>query len=163
VEAQSITKDNFFMYFLIRKILLAKDNHMNRQLKGCKKCRFCDVEESIEHICFFQYPFCKIVWHIVFNTYDWKLVKWYRQNMLEYEFECLLCVGQFGKVGTMLSLTMLVSQILYRLSIWLHTGSKIGLSCSWRSNRNLWLLNATVCRGSFRISIARLVGGFLGD
>jgi hypothetical protein len=50
------------------KILL-KDNFIKRNWKGCKKCYFCDAEESIEHL-FLLCPLAKVVWHIIFSTYN---------------------------------------------------------------------------------------------
>jgi hypothetical protein len=39
------------MGFLIRKVLLMRDNLIKRQWKGCKKYCFCDVEEATQ-LCF---------------------------------------------------------------------------------------------------------------
>ena len=36
----------FFLWFLHRKVLLTKDNLAKRNWNGCKKCCFCDSEES---------------------------------------------------------------------------------------------------------------------
>jgi hypothetical protein len=57
------------MWFLNRKVLLTKDNLIKRECKGCKKCFFCDADESVEHF-FLACHFAKIVWRIVFSTYN---------------------------------------------------------------------------------------------
>jgi hypothetical protein len=49
--------------------LLTRDNLIKRQWKGSKKCCFCDAEKSIEHL-FLSCPLSKIVWRIVFSTYN---------------------------------------------------------------------------------------------
>jgi hypothetical protein len=41
-------KITIFMWFLNRKVWLTKDNLVKRQWKGCKKCCFCDADESVE-------------------------------------------------------------------------------------------------------------------
>jgi hypothetical protein len=38
------------MWFLNRKEILTKDNLAKRNWNGCKKCAFCDEEETIEHL-----------------------------------------------------------------------------------------------------------------
>jgi fructose-specific phosphotransferase system IIC component len=38
-------------------------------MERCKKCCFCDADESVEHL-FLACPFAKIVWRIVFSTYN---------------------------------------------------------------------------------------------
>jgi hypothetical protein len=62
-------KIKIFMWFLRRNVLLTRDNLIKRQWKGSKKCCFCDAEESIEHL-FLSCPLSKIVWRIVFSTYN---------------------------------------------------------------------------------------------
>jgi hypothetical protein len=41
-----------------------KDNLAKRNLDGCKKCVFCDLEESINHLIFVR-PFARLVWRVV--------------------------------------------------------------------------------------------------
>ena len=57
------------MWFLHRKVILTKDNLVKRNWGGCKTCVFCDKDESIHHL-FFQCPLAKIVWRIIFMTFD---------------------------------------------------------------------------------------------
>jgi hypothetical protein len=63
-------KIKFFMWFLNKKkVLLTKDNLAKRKWNGCKKCCFCDAEETNEHL-FISCPLKKILWHIIFFTYN---------------------------------------------------------------------------------------------
>ena len=48
-------KIKIFMWFLFNKVILTKDNLAKRNWNGCKKCVFCDSEESIDHL-FFTCP-----------------------------------------------------------------------------------------------------------
>jgi hypothetical protein len=57
------------MWFLHQKLILAKDNLAKRNWDGCKKCVFCDSEESINHL-FFTCPFARLVWRLVHFTFD---------------------------------------------------------------------------------------------
>jgi hypothetical protein len=41
---------------------------VKRQWKGCTKCCFCDVSESIQHL-FFDCPMAKLVWEILSLTF----------------------------------------------------------------------------------------------
>ena len=59
------------MWFLNRKELLTKDNLTRRHWIGCKKCVFCDTDESVEHL-FISCPFARNIWrlvHFTFNVY----------------------------------------------------------------------------------------------
>jgi hypothetical protein len=46
-----------------------KDNLAKRNWTGCKKCVFCDSEESINHL-FFACPFARLIWRVVQFTFD---------------------------------------------------------------------------------------------
>ena len=59
------------MWFLHRKVLLTKDNLARRNWIGCKKCVFCDREESIEHL-FFECNFSKMIWRVIQFTFNIK-------------------------------------------------------------------------------------------
>ena len=62
-------KIKIFMWFLHRKVILTKDNLLRRNWVGCKKCCFCDQDETVHHL-FISCPFAKMVWrtvHISFN------------------------------------------------------------------------------------------------
>lgn len=45
-------KVKIFMWFLHKKVTLTKDNLSKRNWNGCKKCVFCDHNESINHLFF---------------------------------------------------------------------------------------------------------------
>jgi hypothetical protein len=46
-----------------------KDNLAKRNLDGCKKCVFCDLEESINYL-IFVCPFARFVWRVVHFTFN---------------------------------------------------------------------------------------------
>jgi hypothetical protein len=56
LKNKSVTKDTIFMRFLHRKVLLIEDNLAKRKWEGCKKCCFCDQDNSIQQICLFHLP-----------------------------------------------------------------------------------------------------------
>ena len=62
-------KIKIFMWFLYNKVILTKDNLARRNWNGCKKCVFCDSEESIDHL-FFTCPFAHFLWTIVQYTFN---------------------------------------------------------------------------------------------
>ena len=64
-------KIKIFLWFLNRKEILTKDNLIKRRWIGCKKCVFCDADESVEHL-FIKCPFARDIWrllHFTFNVY----------------------------------------------------------------------------------------------
>jgi hypothetical protein len=61
-------KIKIFMWFLYRRVILTKDNLAKRNWQGCKKCVFCDKDESIQHL-FIDCPLAKVVWRIVYMTF----------------------------------------------------------------------------------------------
>ena len=64
-------KIKIFMWFLHRKVILTKDNLTKRNWNGCKKCCFCDQEETMQHM-FISCSFAKMVWRIVFMAFNIK-------------------------------------------------------------------------------------------
>jgi hypothetical protein len=62
-------KVKIFMWFLYHKVILTKDNLAKRNWNGCKKCAFCDSEESINHL-FFHCPFAKLIWRTIHFTFN---------------------------------------------------------------------------------------------
>jgi hypothetical protein len=54
---------------LKQKVIFTKDNLSKRNWHGCKKCAFCDHEESINHL-FFDCPFARLVWRVVHFTFN---------------------------------------------------------------------------------------------
>jgi hypothetical protein len=64
-------KIKMFIWYLKNGVVLTKDNLVKRQWKGCTKCCFCDVSESIQHL-FFDCPMAKLMWGIVCFTFGIK-------------------------------------------------------------------------------------------
>jgi hypothetical protein len=62
-------KIRIFMWFLHRKVLLTKDNLAKQKWLGCKKCAFCDQDESIEHL-FIRCTFARLLWRVVHFTFN---------------------------------------------------------------------------------------------
>jgi hypothetical protein len=50
-------------------VLLNRDNLAKRNWNASKKCCFCDSEETANHLFIFC-PFARLVWRIIFATYD---------------------------------------------------------------------------------------------
>jgi hypothetical protein len=77
---------------------------------GCQKCCFCDSLETVQHL-FLSCPFAKIVWCMIYLTYNlpplltlricflvgW--TGWKKLIELGYELVYRLYVGLFGRVG----------------------------------------------------------------
>jgi hypothetical protein len=64
-----LLKIKIFMWFLYKKVILIKDNLAKRKLNDCKKCVFCDSEESINYL-FFTCPFARLIWRTVQFTFN---------------------------------------------------------------------------------------------
>jgi hypothetical protein len=62
-------KIRIFMWFLYKKVILTKDNLAKRRWNGCKKCVFCDSQETIDHL-FITCPFARLVWRVVHFTFN---------------------------------------------------------------------------------------------
>ena len=62
-------KIKIFMWFLYRKVILTKDNLTRRNWHGCKKCCFCDQDETIQHL-FITCPLACMVWRIVYLAFN---------------------------------------------------------------------------------------------
>jgi hypothetical protein len=57
------------MWFINRKEILTKYNLAKRSWTGCKKCAFCDEEETIEHL-FLKCKFARLIWRVVQFTFN---------------------------------------------------------------------------------------------
>jgi hypothetical protein len=57
-------KIKIFMWYLIKGVVLTKDNLAKRNWHGNKKCVFCTANESIQHL-FIDCHFTKFVWRLV--------------------------------------------------------------------------------------------------
>lgn len=64
-------KIKIFLWFLNRKELLTKDNLAKRRWTGCKKCVYCEEDETADHL-FIKCTFARDIWrlvHFTFNVY----------------------------------------------------------------------------------------------
>ena len=55
------------MWLLQRKVILTKDNLIKRNWTSCKKCAFCQSEETVEHL-FISCPFTRHIWRLIHFT-----------------------------------------------------------------------------------------------
>ena len=62
-------KIKIFMWFLHRKVLLTKNNLIKRRSTGCKKCVFCDTDDSVEHL-FISCPLARQIWRLIHFTFN---------------------------------------------------------------------------------------------
>jgi hypothetical protein len=62
-------KIRIFMWFLHKKVLLAKDNLAKRNWHGSRKCCHCDQDETIQHL-FISCPLARVVWRIVHMSFN---------------------------------------------------------------------------------------------
>ena len=127
-----------FMWFLHRKVLLTKDNLLRRRWTGCKKCAFCDCDESIEHL-FISCHFTRHIWRLIHFTFNisppssianmfgsWlngvekKTKSSIRIGMCAFIWAIWNCRNDivFNKVGTTHFL-----QVVHRATYWIHMWS----------------------------------------
>jgi hypothetical protein len=57
-------KTKVFAWYLRRGVILTKDNLAKRNWLGCRRCVFCQEDETIKHL-FFQCRFAKAIWSII--------------------------------------------------------------------------------------------------
>ena len=57
------------MWFLLKEVILTKDNLIKQNWHVCTKCCFCDQEETIQHL-FISCPFARILWRIIRITFN---------------------------------------------------------------------------------------------
>jgi hypothetical protein len=62
-------KVRIFMWLLLRKVLLTKNNLARRNWNGSLKCYFCDQDETIQHL-LIKCPLAKIVWCIAHMAFS---------------------------------------------------------------------------------------------
>jgi hypothetical protein len=62
-------KIKIFMLFLLRKVLLTKDNLAKRIWNGNNKCFSYDQDESIQHL-FICRPLPNIIWRIMYISFN---------------------------------------------------------------------------------------------
>lgn len=57
-------KIKIFMWYLIKGVVLTKDNLAKRNWHGSKKCMFYDLNENIKHF-FFTCHYARFLWRLV--------------------------------------------------------------------------------------------------
>jgi hypothetical protein len=140
-------KIRIFMWFLNRKEILTKDNLAKRNWTGCKKCAFCDEEETIEHL-FLKCKFARLIWRVVHFTFNMPpptniknmFGNWL--NGIDKFAKARIRIGVCGTTGMTLYLTMQTALPFCRLSTELHTGSTHGRSFFQRTSGDKWILDA---------------------
>jgi hypothetical protein len=104
-----------FTWFL-QIVLLTKGNLVKRNWNECTKWCFCDSEEKIEHL-FISCPSARLVWHIVFVTYNLPPKtnfrnmsrNWLKEIVKKTKAKLIvrLYVGRYGIMAIILCLTRL--------------------------------------------------------
>ena len=64
-------KIRFFLWLMVRKNVLTRDNLLKRGWKGDKHCVFCGKDETIDHL-FFLCSVAKTIWALVRCAFDLK-------------------------------------------------------------------------------------------
>jgi hypothetical protein len=144
-----------FMWFLHKKVILAKVNLVKRNWNGSTKCCFCDQEETIHHL-FISCPFTKLIWKIVYMTFNIPpplnitnlFGKWLngvnKKVKLTLELEYMLCFGQYGRCEIIAFLTKKkVSIIFAGYSFGYPLDPYVVLSSVQRRSVLPWILGAT--------------------
>jgi hypothetical protein len=57
-------KIKIFMWYLIKGVVLTKDNLIKRIWQGNKKCVLCESNESIQHL-FINCHFARFIWRLI--------------------------------------------------------------------------------------------------
>ena len=57
------------MWFVNRKVILTKDNLVRRNWNGCKRCVFCQHDESVE-LLFISCHFARNIWRLMHFTFN---------------------------------------------------------------------------------------------
>ena len=58
-------KIKIFMWYLIKGVVLTKDNLFKRNWHGSKRCVYCDSDETIQHL-FFNCHYAQFMWRLVY-------------------------------------------------------------------------------------------------
>jgi hypothetical protein len=60
-KAKILEKVKIFMWMVVQKAILTKDNMIKRNWQGDPGCYFCGATESVDHL-LFECPIAKFVW-----------------------------------------------------------------------------------------------------
>jgi hypothetical protein len=66
-------KIKIFFWLVVRNKILTKDNLKKRNWNGFLECRFCGVDESIDHL-FFHCPIAKYMWRVIQVALNLRLI-----------------------------------------------------------------------------------------
>jgi hypothetical protein len=75
-------KNNFFVWYLRRGVILTKDNLIKRNWHGSKSCVFCSHDETIKHSCF-----SNATLHVLYGQSSKQLQACIHQLVLPMSFE----------------------------------------------------------------------------
>ena len=93
-------KIKIFIWFLIKGVILTKDNLKKRKWKGDDRCCFCDNKETIQHL-FFNCHVAKFVWRVCQVAFNLEPPKdvidlfrlWDAQTDQHQHLRYLICMG----------------------------------------------------------------------
>ena len=147
-------KIKLFIWFLSKKVLLTRDNLAKRNWNGSTKCCFCDAEETVEHL-FLSSPFARLVWRIVFSTYNipppTNITNMFGNwlNGIDKNTKARIRIGVSALVWSIWNCRNNIvfnrkdSTNFCRLFIWRSTGYSYVVLCYQRISESSWLLDAT--------------------
>jgi hypothetical protein len=70
-KAKIPLKIKFILWYLKRGVILTKDNLVRRKWMGDSKCKFCGLEETIQHL-FFDCRVARFIWNLLYITFNVK-------------------------------------------------------------------------------------------
>jgi hypothetical protein len=141
-------KIRIFMWFLHRKVLLTKDNLAKRKWLGCKKCAFCDQDESIEHL-FIRCTFARLLWrvvHFTFNIPPPTNIKNLFGNWLNGVNKQVKLRVRIGVCALMWAIWNYTNDVIFNKAsnAQLLHGSMHGPYCYPKTNEHIWILDVLV-------------------
>jgi hypothetical protein len=92
-------KIKIFMWYLIRGVVLTKDNLLRHNWHGDRKCAFYHSDESIQHL-FFAWHYAQFMWRLVFWSLGFNQPRSVRHAFGNWLFG--MCWGE-GKAATLRS------------------------------------------------------------
>ena len=140
-------KIKIFLWYLLKGVLLTKDNLAKKNWDGSHKCYFCNCNETIQHLffdCHRAKNFRRVVAlatsipppsSVVHMSSTWLLDIGAKQRKLIL-VGLLLFVGQFGAAGMTFVLIMINILLLCRLYSEGHTSCGSGRSCNRQEHRS---------------------------
>lgn len=71
------------MWLVVKNSILTRDNLLHRGSKGPKKCVFCGLDESIDHL-FLQCCVARFVWRVMWCTFNISQIPTSMQQMCDW-------------------------------------------------------------------------------